>query len=249
MKISAVIITRNEARNIARCLKALSWVDEIILVDTDSTDDTIEIARKFGAEIHSLPWRGYGPTKQYAIERATGDWILSVDADEIVTSDLASEIRGIVNSSGAADGYLIPRRTNFIGRWIYHSQWSPDFVLRLFKRDRGKFTDSLVHEKIIVDGSTGRLKTPLLHYSYPDLATYFRKTAKYNELSGKDAALRGKKGGTLAVILRPVATFYRHFVFHLGFLDGWAGFFIGMLSAHRNYRKYSGLRKPAANDQ
>ena len=249
MEISAVIITMNEERNIARCLRALSWVDEIIVVDTDSTDNTTAIAERMGARVHSIAWKGYGPTKQYAVDRATGDWVLSIDADEIVTSELTDEIRAVIDSPDAADGYFLPRLTNFIGRWVYHSQWYPDFVLRLFRRGKGRFTDALVHEKIIVDGQTAHLKTPLLHFSYPDLASYFRKTAKYNDLGGKDSLRCGKKAGAISMILRPIATFYRHFVFKLGFLDGWAGFFIGILSAHRNYCKYSHLRKLDAAGQ
>jgi glycosyltransferase involved in cell wall biosynthesis len=243
MKISAVIITMNEEKNIARCLKSLAWVDEIILVDTDSTDMTLDIARQIGAEVFSTPWHGYGPTKQFAVDRASGDWILSVDADEVVTPRLADEILTAIGAGEAADGYFLPRMTSFIGRWIRHSQWYPDYVLRLFRRGKGRFTDALVHEKIIVDGSVGYMKNPLLHYSYPDLASFFRKTAKYNDLGGKEFVQNGRKVSRLSLLLRPIATFYRHFVFHLGFLDGWAGFFIGILSAHRNYSKYRHLGK------
>ncbi len=249
MKISAVIITMNEEHNIARCLKALSWVDEIIVVDTASTDSTTVIAERMGAKVHSIQWQGYGPTKQYAIDQAAGDWILSVDADEIVTPDLAEEIRIATDDPNAADGYELARLTNFIGRWVYHSQWYPDYVLRLFRRGRGRFTEALVHEKLIVDGPTARLKSPLLHFSYPNLASYFHKTAKYNDLGGKDSVRRGKSAGSVSLIFRPIATFYRHFVFHLGFLDGWSGFFIGILSAHRNYCKYSHLRKLDVTDK
>ncbi len=247
MKISAVIITMNEEKNIARCLKALAWVDEIILVDTDSTDKTLDIARHMGAGVFSTQWHGYGPTKQFAVDRASGDWILSVDADEVVTPRLADEILTAIAEVEAVDGYYLPRITSFIGRWIYHSQWYPDYVLRLFRRGKGRFTDALVHEKIIVDGSVGHMKNPLLHYSYPNLASFFRKTAKYNDLGGKDLILRERKVGRFSLIFRPIATFYRHFIFHLGFLDGWAGFFIGILSAHRNYSKYRQLGKLKRN--
>lgn len=243
MKISAVIITMNEERNIARCMKTLGWVDEIIMVDTDSTDKTVEIARQMGAKVFSTNWQGYGRTKQYAVERATGEWVFSIDADEIVTAGLAEEILKAIGDGGACDGYCLPRITSFIGRWIYHSQWYPDYVLRLFRRGRGKFSDALVHEKIMVDGPVGYLKMPLLHYSYPDLATYFRKSVKYNDLGGKEFIQRGRRFGWFLPVVRPMATFYRHFIFHLGFLDGWAGFFIGMLSAHRNYSKYQYLKK------
>ncbi|MBN2226473.1 MAG: glycosyltransferase family 2 protein [candidate division Zixibacteria bacterium] len=243
MRISAVIITKNEERNIARCLHSIRWVDEIIIVDSQSEDRTVEIAESYNAKIHSPEWMGYGPTKQYGIEQATGEWILSLDADEVVSSGLAVEIRDTCSSDSSCAGYRLPRLTCFLDRWIYHSQWYPDYVVRLFRRGRGRFSSSAVHEHVELDGPPGRLKHPLLHYSYPDLHAFHAKGDRYARLSAQEMHDRGRTSGRLAVWLRAVGTFYRHFILRGGFLDGWEGWYIAMLSSRRNYRKYDTLRE------
>ncbi len=242
MRISAVIITKNEERNIARCLHAIRWVDEIIIVDSQSTDRTVEIARSYGAKIHSPEWMGYGPTKQYGVEQAEGDWILSLDADEVVSPELAAEIRDVCASDTPCAGYRVPRLTGFLGSWIYHSQWYPDYVVRLFRRGKGRFSDSAVHEHVELEGALGSLKNTLLHYSYPDLKTFHAKGDRYAELSAREMYDRGRNAGRLAVWFRAIGTFYRHFILRGGFLDGWEGWYIAMLSSRRNFQKYSTLR-------
>ena len=240
MKLSVVIIAKNEEANVGRCLESVKWADEIILIDSGSVDRTVEIAR-FGADIYSIPWRGYGLAKQAGVERASGEWIFSIDADEVVPPGLAREIREVCRLDNGADGYYMPRLSNFLGRWIRHSQWYPDYVLRLFSRKKGRFTDSLVHESVEIDGEVSYLKNDLLHYSYPDLKTYFAKTVRYSELGAAEAYRAGRKAGPISMILHSVGAFYRHFIFRAGFLDGWDGFLIALLSANRAYRKYAAL--------
>ena len=242
MKLSVVIIARNEEANIGRCLESVKWADEIILIDNNSDDRTVEIARQYNAQVYNHDWNGYGPAKQAGLERASGKWILSIDADEVVSSELAAEINRICVQNDNANGYYIPRLTSFLGRWIRHSQWYPDYVLRLFKRTKGRFTDSLVHESVEIDGVVKYLKNDLLHYSYPDLKTFFKKTARYSELGALEAHRKGHKAGSLTAFFHSGAAFYRHFIFRAGFLDGWEGFLIALLSANRVYKKYSILR-------
>ena len=162
-RLSAIIITRNEASNIGDCLDSLTFCDERIVVDSDSTDGTLLIAREKGARIATHGWKGFGPQKNYALSLAHGDWVLSIDADERVTPELAAEIRQAVDS-GKADGFELSRRSSFCGRMMRHSGWFPDRVLRLFRRQKGRFTDDPVHERVVCDGKTARLKNSLLHY-------------------------------------------------------------------------------------
>jgi len=242
MLISAVIITKNEERNIARCLNSIRWVDEIIIVDSQSDDRTVAIAQSYGAKIYSPEWQGYGPTKQYGVEQAGGQWVLSLDADEVVSPKLAAEIRTACRSDAPYAGYRMPRLTDFLGRWIKHSQWYPDYVLRLFRREKGRFSPSPVHEHVDLDGEIGRLSHPLLHYSYPDLKTFFAKGDRYTKLGARDMYDNGRRTSRPGIWFRAVATFYRHFILRGGFLDGWEGWYIALLSSRRNFLKYKTLR-------
>src|SRR5579864_7894177 len=162
-RLSAILITRNEAANIGDCLDALAFCDERIVVDCGSSDDTVAIARGKGARVETHEFRGFGPQKNFALSLATGAWVLSIDADERATPKLADAIKAALSDSGA-DGWELPRRSSFCGRELRHSGWSPDYVLRLFRRGKAKFDDALVHERVICDGPVKRLDQPLLHY-------------------------------------------------------------------------------------
>lgn len=243
MKISAVVITRNEENNIDRCLSSVSWVDEIVLIDHQSTDGTLEIANKHGARIYSPPWRGFGPAKQEGVERAEGEWILSIDADEEVSKDLSEEIQKVIKDPEGFDGFMLPRRTNFLGRWINHCGWYPDYVLRLFRRDKGKFNEAVVHEKVEVTGLVGKLKNDLKHYSYPDFETYLEKSNQYTTLGARQAFQRGRRSAWSDVSLRPLASFFSHYVVRQGFRDGTEGFIISTMSAVAVLVKYTKLRQ------
>jgi glycosyltransferase involved in cell wall biosynthesis len=240
--ISAVIIARNEETNIVRCLKSVAWVDEIILVDTGSMDNTVALAAQFKAKIYKIEWRGFGQAKACGIDKATSEWILSIDADEVVSPSLAAEIRLAIDSDNAADGYFIPRRTNFLGQWIDYSRWHPDYVLRLFVNKKGSFGKSLIHERTVVDGSTDHLDYPILHYSYPNTQVYMEKFRSYTTLGAEELHRRGKRFRLWALLLKPAASFYRHFIFGRGFLDGLDGFLIAVASACGTFSKYRKLR-------
>jgi glycosyltransferase involved in cell wall biosynthesis len=240
-RLSVVIIARNEEQALPRCLDSVSWADEVVVVDSHSTDRTCEIARQRGAMVCVIDWRGFGPAKQAGVERASGDWILSIDADEEVSDALADDIRHVLENSGGYDGFNIPRRTNFLGRWIYHGGWYPDYVLRLFRREKGKFDDAVVHEKVLLDGPQGRLKGELLHYSFPSLEHYFVKFNRYTSLGAEEAFRVGRAASWADIILRPPVSFLKHYVLHGGFLDGIEGFLVASLSATAVMVKYAKL--------
>lgn len=241
-RLSVVVITKNEETNIDRCLRSVSWADELIVVDSYSTDRTTDIAREHGAKVVDIDWQGYGPAKQRGVEASTGEWVLSLDADEEVSRELADEIRRLTPGDGSVAGYEMPRRTQFLGRWILHCGWYPDYLLRLFRRDRGRFTDAVVHEHIEVDGAVCRLKGEILHYSYPTLEHYLTKFNRYTTIGAEEAFRQGRRGGVGALVLRPAAAFVKHYIVKRGFLDGTAGLVVSAMSSVAVFVKYAKLR-------
>lgn len=236
--ISCIIIARNEAENIRRCLRSVTWVNEIVVVDTGSTDDTRAIAAGFTNRIFDLKWQGFGPAKEFARGQATGDWVLSVDADEVVSDRLQDEIKRTISSKNSADGYFIPRRSNFLGRWIRHGGWYPDLVLRLFKRNKGTFTKLPVHEEVNVRGKTGRLKNDLLHFTDPDFDHYLRKLNQYTSLDALQLRKAGRNSTLLDIISRPAMIFLKMYILKGGFLDGMHGLVLAGASAFHVFSKY-----------
>ncbi len=248
MDLSVVVITKNEEQNIGRCLESVKWADEIILVDTQSTDRTCEIAGKYGARIFSPEWRGYGRAKREGVRLAKGRWILSVDADEEVSPELAEEIKGIMHNEANRSGFFMARRTNFLGRWIRHSGWSPDLVLRLFLKAEGNFDEAVVHEKVILNGETGYLRGKLLHYSYPNLEQYLEKFNRYTTLGAEEAFHRGKRSRWWDIVVRPPVAFVKHYISRQGFRDGLEGFVISVMSSVAVLVKYAKLRHMAKKE-
>jgi len=242
MKLSAVLIVKNEEANLTRCLQSIGWVDEIVVVDTGSTDKTVAIAQSMGAKIFNIEWKGFGLSRQYAIEQAAGPWILFIDADEEVSSNLQQEIRDILTAEPACGGYYLPRRTRFLERWISHSGWSPDYVLRLFKKSAGHCNAALVHEQVEVDGSCGRLTNPFLHYSYPTLEDYARKLDLYSTLAAKQMFADGRRARFYQFVIQPPFSFVRKFIFQNGWRDGWEGLLIASLTAVGTLLKLAKLR-------
>ena len=243
MGLSVVIITKNEEANIARCLDSVAFADEIIVIDSESTDRTVRIAEQHGARVFSPEWRGFGPAKRAGVDKATEEWVLSIDADEAVGERLAEQIKAIVAAgSGTAAGYFVNRRTNFLGRWIYHCGWYPDSVLRLFRRTQGNFNDAVVHEAVEVDGEVEYLSGELLHYSYPTLESYLAKSNVYTTLGARKAFDRGKRARWWDIVLRPPVSFVTHYVIRRGFLDGMEGLIISFMSAVAVFVKYTKLR-------
>jgi len=236
-KLSAIIITLNEAANIEDCLRHLAFCDERIVVDCGSTDDTVALAKKEGAVVAHHAFEGFGAQKNYALSLATGDWVLSVDADERVTPALATEIAAAV-ATGKADGYHVPRLSSFCGREIWHSGWYPDYVLRLFRREKARFSDHLVHERVICDGRVLRLSNHLLHDTMPGLEDALIRINRYSSAGAKELAASGRRVSFMSGILHGWWRFMTHYVFRAGFLDGREGFLLAVAGAEGTYYRY-----------
>ena len=235
--LSVIIITKNEALNIRECLMSAQWADEIIVVDSGSTDTTVSICREFTPHVYTHDWPGFGMQKNRALHYATQEWVLSLDADERVTSELRSEIERTMHN-GREEGYELPRLSSFCGRYMQHSGWYPDYVTRLFKREKGQFSNDLVHERVLINGSVGRLKQNILHESFRDLDQLL---AKMNHYSSAGAAMMGKKGrdATLTqAILHGLWAFIRSYFLRAGFLDGREGFMLAVSTAEATYYRY-----------
>lgn len=240
-KLSVILITKNEASNIRACIESVAWAEEIIVVDSGSTDGTADICRELGARVYVHDWPGFGAQKNRALSYATHEWIFSIDADERVTPDLRSQLIKAMEN-GNEDGYFVPRLSQFCGRFIRHSGWYPDYVLRLFRRTKGRFSDDMVHEKVILEGAVGRLSSPLLHYSYATGEDVKRKVEQYSSASAQQMFDRGKAASQLDAPVRGAWAFFRTYCLRWGFLDGVAGFNIARMNARTTYRKYRKLR-------
>jgi len=221
MKISAIVITLNEEQNIADALRSLGWADEIIVVDSESTDRTVEIARKFTERIIVRAWPGYSAQKNFAAEQARFDWVFSLDADERVSDELARAIQQLKQTDEpTAAGFEMPRLAYYLGRWIKHSGWYPDYKLRLYDRRRGRWRGDYVHEGIDPDGKVERLKGDLLHYTVRDASDHHLRIDRYTTLAARQSHAQGKRASVGAIMVAPLATFIRSYVFKRGFLDG-----------------------------
>ena len=240
--LSVIIITKNEAANIRECLETVAWVDEIIVVDSGSTDDTVAISRKFTPHVYVHDWPGFGPQKNRALDYASKDWVFSLDADERVTPELRAELE-LAMQVGKAEGYFCPRLSQFCGQFIHHSGWYPDYVLRLFKRGSARFSDSLVHESVVMSGTTAKLKSPLLHYTYLTQADVQRKIEHYSAAAAEQMFQRGKHATPIDAPFRGAWAFVRTYLLRLGFLDGVAGLRIARMNAATTYLKYHRLRQ------
>lgn len=237
-RLSVILITMNEAANIRACLESVDWADEIVVVDAGSTDGTLEIAREFTSHVYLHPdWPGFGPQKNHALDYATGDWVLSLDADERVTPELRAEIAAVL-ASPHAEGYRIPRLSSFCGRFMHHSGWRPDYVLRLFRRDKGRFSDALVHEAVQLQGRIDNLKHDLLHYSYRDLDDVLLKLNGYSSAAAEMLERRGKRGGLARALFHGFWAFFRTYFLRAGFLDGREGFVLAVMNAENSYYRY-----------
>jgi glycosyltransferase involved in cell wall biosynthesis len=240
-KLSVIIITKNEAVNIRACLETVKWADEIIVVDSGSSDETVVICRELGAQVHAHDWPGFGMQKNRALSYATHEWVFSIDADERVTHDLKSQLIKAMEDDNE-DGFYVPRLSQFCGRFIRYSGWYPDYVLRLFRRTKGRFSDDMVHERVILEGTVGRLSSPLLHYSYLNEADVQRKTEQYARAGARQLFKNGKAATPADAPLRAAWAFVRTYCMRLGFLDGMAGFNIALMNARTTYLKYQQLR-------
>lgn len=221
--ISVILITQDEEENLPRALGSVSWADEVVVVDSGSTDRTEEIARAHGARFLHRDWEGFGVQKQRALDEATEPWVLSLDADEAVDPGLARSIRAAVADPGGNVGFEVRRVTRFAGAWLGHRGWRRETHLRLFRRGRGRFTPLPLHEGVEVDGPVGRLDGYLLHYSWADIEHQVEKMNRYTSLSARGRHARGKRAGALTPFLRGIAWFVKDYLFRGGFLHGRAG--------------------------
>jgi len=231
-RLSVCLITANEEDRLRPSLESVAWADEIVVVDAESTDKTVMIAREFTDRVVVRPWPGFAAQKNFALDQATGDWILSLDADERVTPELRARVEDILRADGPAAGYAVPRRNIFWGRWVRHGRLYPDRQIRLFRRGRGRFVDVEVHESVRVDGPVERLEAPLLHASYRDLSDCLTRFDRYSTLAAEDWIRRGRRVTIAGIALRPPGRFLSMYVLHRGFLDGWRGFVLAALYAH-----------------
>ena len=238
-KLSVTIITKNEEAAIVACLESIAWADEIIVVDSGSTDKTIEICKAHGANVHSSrEWPGFGPQKNLALSLASHDWVLSIDADERVSSNLRDEIQQVLSLNLQNTAFRIPRSSSYCGQFMHHSGWFPDYVLRLFPRLTAKFSDDIVHEHVIFKGEVRTLKNPILHISYTDLEEVLDKTNRYSRDGAQMFAERGKKSSLSKAVLHGLWAFFRTYVLRLGFLDGRMGFILAVSNAETTYYRY-----------
>ncbi len=236
-QLSAIVITRNEAANIGACLDSVAFCDERIVVDCGSTDETVSIARQRGASVEFHEWQGFGPQKNYALSLAGGTWVLSLDADERVTPELAAAIKAAI-AAGDADAFEFPRLSSFCGRQIWHSGWYPDYVLRLFRRDKGRFDDVAVHERVITRGSVRRLGPPLIHHPVVRLEDALDRLDRYSTAKAQMIVASGRKVSFFSGIGHGLVSFLRAYVWRAGFLDGAEGFLLAVFTAETSYYPY-----------
>ncbi len=238
-KISAVLIVKNEEQNIKRCLNSLLWVDEIIILDTGSTDNTIQICQQFNCKIYYSKFLGFGETKKKAVSYATNNWILSIDADEEVSKELQKKIQTILSNDSKYYGYKIKRKTFYLGKIINHCGWSNDYPLRLFNKKKGNFNQDIVHEKIIINGPVSQIEEALYHYSYPTLSNHIKKIELYSTLGAQKLIEKNKSPNILDLIFRPIIKFIKMYIIKLGFLDGKEGLILSIMSSFSVFLKYA----------
>jgi glycosyltransferase involved in cell wall biosynthesis len=237
--LSAIVITKNEEAVIERCLESVQWVDEIIVVDSGSSDGTVRIAQERHARLVVTPdWPGPGPQRNRAIDHATKDWILALDADEWVSPQLHEEILTVIGDPGRYAGYRIPRLSSYCGRPMRHGGWWPDHVSRLFKRGRARFGGGIVHDHLVPDGPLGRLRNPLLHEAITDLDDMLLKLNSYSTWGAQTLHENGRHAGLATALGHGAWTFLRTYLFRAGFLDGREGFMLAVSNAEGAYYKY-----------
>lgn len=247
--LSVCIITRDEERNIRDCLSSIAWADEIVVLDSGSTDRTEAICREFTEHFYvDEQWPGFGPQKNRAVELSSGQWVLAIDADERVSDALRAEIQVTVADPQASSVYQMPRLSHYCGRPMRHSGWWPDYVARLFRRGSARYSDDLVHERLVFDGHAGRLAHPLIHYSYHDLSEVLQRIDRYSSAGALNLQER-KQGSLAAAVGHGLWTFIKTYLLRRGFLDGREGFMLAVSNAEGVYYRYLKLYYLQRNDR
>ena len=243
--LSAVIITRNVSRVLPACLDSVAFADEVVVVDSGSSDDTREVAAARGARVIPREWLGFGRQKQFAVEQATHDWVLCVDSDERVSPELAADIQAAL-AAPASPVYRMARRNRFLGRWLAHGEGYPDWSPRLFNRLNARWSEDLVHEKVLYAVTPGTLRGDLMHDSFDDISTYLERQNRYTTLAARQAFEQGRGANVLHLLFSPVVRFIKFYVMRLGFLDGLPGLLhisIGCMNSYVKYMKLIELRQ------
>jgi len=235
--LSVVIITLNEEAKIRDCLESVKWADEIIVVDSCSQDKTVEVAREYTSKVYQREFTGFGEQKNFALSKAKGDWILSIDADEGVSPELQGEIERTLDNPKAC-GYYVPRKSYFASKWIKHCGWWPDYILRLFRRDCGRFSDRLVHEGVKVNGQTARLKNPLEHHPFSSVSDLIKKADEYSALGAEAMIAEGRSCSASHAFTHSTFAFVKTYFLKMGILDGWMGLVIAYSNAAGVFYRY-----------
>ena len=240
-KLTVTVITHNESASIAGALASVAWADEIVVVDSHSTDETAALARRYTPRVEVREWAGYGAQKNYAAGLASHDWILSIDADERITPALAAEIRGLMDEGPALAGYRIPRVSYYLGRWIRSTDWYPDLHLRLYDRRAARWSERKVHESVQASGAVGTLRGEMLHYPYRDISEHLAKIDRYTTLAAEQWAAEGRRASAFQAFVYPRLAFLRNYVLRGGFRDGRTGLLVSSLNAYYVFLKYAKL--------
>jgi glycosyltransferase involved in cell wall biosynthesis len=241
MGVSVTVITYNESANIAAALESVAWADDIIVIDSESTDNTTEIARRYTSKVIVRPWPGYVAQKNFAAEQAAHDWIFSLDADERVTPALAGEIRRVAERPSAAAGYRVPRVNYHLGRWIRSTDWYPDYQLRLYDRRRARWTGRYVHESVKADGPVVDLRNDLQHYAYRDIAHHLQSMDRYTSLAARQMFEDGRRANWFDVLIHPRLAFVRNYLLRGGFRDGMPGLIVSVMNSYYVSLKFAKL--------
>jgi glycosyltransferase involved in cell wall biosynthesis len=251
--VTATLITLNESANLEAALESVRWADEIIVVDAESTDDTVAIARRYTDRVFVRPWPGYIAQKNFAASQASHDWIFSLDADERVTPELAAEIKALVAAGPPCPGYRMPRVSHYLGRWLRSTDWYPDYQMRLYDRRRAKWAGRYVHESIQAVGDPGRLRAELQHHPYRDVSHHLRTIDRYSSLAAQQMVEDGRRTGPFRIVLHADAAFLRNYLLRGGIMDGAAGLIVSLLNSYYVAMKFVKLwemeKKPEARGQ
>jgi (heptosyl)LPS beta-1,4-glucosyltransferase len=240
-RVTVTIITLNEAAHIADAIDSAAWADEVVVVDSGSTDETLAIARSKGATTQTRPWTGYVDQKNFAASLASNDWIFSIDADERIPPALASEIRALLSTPPPLSGYRVPRVTYHLGRWIRTTDFYPDYQMRLYDRRKARWQGRHVHESVMVDGPSGQLTRELEHYSYRNLSDHLDRINAYSTLAAKQMYEGGRRANAFDLLAHPPAAFLRNYILRRGFRDGMAGLTLSIVNAYSVFLKFAKL--------